>query len=49
MTAEPHSVRHVLPDGEFVARLAVGRPIEQAFTKIQHWMRDAQKHSINDT
>ena len=24
-------------------------PIEQAFAKIKHWMRDAQKRSVNDT
>ena len=24
-------------------------PIEQAFAKIKHWMRDAQKRSIDDT
>ena len=24
-------------------------PIEQAFAKIKHWMRDAQKRSVEDT
>jgi putative transposase len=24
-------------------------PIEQTFAKIKHWMRDAQKHSVEDT
>jgi transposase len=24
-------------------------PIEQAFSKIKHWMRDAQKRTIDDT
>ena len=24
-------------------------PIEQAFAKIKHWMRNAQKRSIDDT
>ncbi len=24
-------------------------PIEQAFAKIKHWMRDAQKRSVDDT
>ncbi|MDP9840774.1 transposase [Neorhizobium huautlense] len=24
-------------------------PIEQAFSKIKHWMRDAQKRTVDDT
>ncbi len=24
-------------------------PIEQAFSKIKHWMRDAQRRSVEDT
>lgn len=37
MTVEPHSIRHVMPDGEFIARLAVGRPNGLASGVLRIW------------
>ena len=37
VTAEPHSARHVMPDGEFVARLAVGRPDGPSSGVLRIW------------
>ena len=37
MIAEPHSAQHVMPDGEFVARLAVGRPDGPSSGVLRIW------------
>ena len=37
MTDEPHSARHAMPDGEFVARLAVGRPVGPSSGVFRIW------------
>ena len=37
MIAEPHSAQHVLSDGEFVVRLAVGRPNGPSSSVLRIW------------
>ena len=37
MTAAPHSTQHVMPDGEFIARLAVGEPNGPSSGVLRIW------------